>query len=64
MGRPKKILPDEICRAVCTDLDFAKTMLHTTKLKVSDIEAVLRHLDMARDDLAQLIALAKLRKKR
>ena len=64
MGRPKKILPDEIRRAVCTDLDFAKTMLHTTKLKVSDIEAVLRHLDMVRDDLAQLVASAKLRKMR
>lgn len=63
MGRPKKILSDEMRRAICTDLDFSKAMLCTTKLTVSDIEAVLRHIDMVRDDLIGLIVASQTKSK-
>ena len=51
MGRPPKILSNEKISSISTDLDFVNKMIKTRNLTVANIETMLRHIDMVRDDL-------------
>ena len=55
MTRPKKILPDNVRGVVLSDLKFARLMLQTHRLTFDDLESVVRHLDLARNDLKKII---------
>ena len=51
MGRPPKILSNEKISLISTDLDFVNKMIKTRNLTVANLETMLRHIDMVRDDL-------------
>ena len=51
MGRPPKILSNEKISSISTDLDFVNKMIKTRNLTVANLETMLRHIDMVRDDL-------------
>ena len=52
----RKILSDAMRNNVLGDLNFARKMLGTKNLTVDDLSAVIRHLDMAKNDLNQVLA--------
>ena len=55
MGRPPRLLSKEKCDTISMDLEFAKQMINTSNLSVADLMVVLRHIDMAHDDLVAAI---------
>lgn len=55
MGRPPKLLSNEKCSTITTDLEFAKQMINTRNLSVADLKAVLRHINMVHDDIVDAI---------
>lgn len=55
MGRPPKLLSVDVCGTISADLEFAKKMIKTRNLTVHDLSVVLRHINMARDDLLAAI---------
>ncbi len=55
MARPPRILPKELSDTLMGDLVFARLMLQSSRLTVSDLESVIRHIDMVRDDLQKVI---------
>jgi hypothetical protein len=52
----RKILSDAKRDLILGDLIFARKMLNTKKLTADDLSAVVRHLDMARNDLVEAIS--------
>lgn len=52
----RKILSDAMRNNVLSDLNFARKMLGTKNLTADDLSAVIRHLDMAKNDLNQVLA--------
>ena len=52
----RKILSDAMRNNVLGDLNFARNMLGTKNLTADDLSAVIRHLDMAKNDLNQVLA--------
>ena len=55
MGRPPKLLSNEKCEIISGDLEFARQMINTRNLTVDNLVVVLRHLDMVRADLVDVI---------
>ena len=52
----RKILSDVMRDNILGDLNFARKMLGTKNLTADDLSAVIRHLDMVRNDLHQALA--------
>lgn len=52
----RKVLPDAMRDNVLGDLNFARKMLCTKNLTADDLSAVVRHLDMAKNDLHQVLS--------
>lgn len=52
----RKILSDAKRDLILGDLIFARKMLNTKNLTTDDLSAVVRHLDMARNDLVEAIS--------